>query len=136
MVEKLQKSRRYRLYPHGYSICLVFLKLFERIYSPLTAGLLQPYRPDSKLQHHKRTQLDRASIKRFKTTSMRFFMLSASKLPEQREQNPRHHSHNGIKRILSLANWRRAPFSARAGVQPEAQHMHTRAGWESQASAW
>jgi hypothetical protein len=28
----------------------VFLKLFERVYSPLTAGLLQPYRPDSKLQ--------------------------------------------------------------------------------------
>ena len=59
LVEKLQKSRRYRLYPHGYSICLVFLKLFERIYSPLSAGLLQPYRADSKLQHHKRTQLDR-----------------------------------------------------------------------------
>src|ERR1700746_448139 len=43
----------------GYSICLVFLKLFERVYSPLTAGLLQPYRPDSKLRDHKRTQLDR-----------------------------------------------------------------------------
>jgi hypothetical protein len=45
--------------PQGYSICLVFLKLFERVYSPLTAGSLQPYRPDSKLQDHKRTQLDR-----------------------------------------------------------------------------
>src|SRR6516165_3348531 len=43
----------------GYSICLVFLKLFERVYSPLTAGLLQPYRADSKLQDDKRTQLDR-----------------------------------------------------------------------------
>jgi hypothetical protein len=59
LVEKLPKSRRYRLCPQGYSICLVFLKLFERIYSPLAAGLLQPYRADSKLQHHKRTQLDR-----------------------------------------------------------------------------
>src|SRR3974377_2251732 len=59
LVKKLPKSRRYRLCPQGYSICLVFLKLFERIYSPLTAGLLQPYRPDSKLQDHKRTQLDR-----------------------------------------------------------------------------
>ena len=49
MVEKLPKSRRYRLWPQGYSICLVFLKLFERVYSPLTAGLLQPYRADSKL---------------------------------------------------------------------------------------
>ena len=59
LVEKLPKSRRYRLRPQGYSICLVFLKLFERVYSPLTAGLLQPYRPDSKLQDHRRTQLDR-----------------------------------------------------------------------------
>ena len=48
LVEKLQKSRRYRLCSQGYSICLLFLKLFERIYSPLTAGLLQPYRPDTK----------------------------------------------------------------------------------------
>ena len=37
----------------------MFLKLFERIYSPLAAGLLQPYRADAKLQHHKRTHLDR-----------------------------------------------------------------------------
>jgi len=37
----------------------VFLKLFERVYSPLAAGLLQPYRADSKLQDNKRTQLDR-----------------------------------------------------------------------------
>ena len=40
-------------------ICPEILKLFERVYSPLTAGLLQPYRADSKLQDHKRTQLDR-----------------------------------------------------------------------------
>ena len=59
LVEKVSKSRRYRLLPHGYSICLVFLKLFERIYAPLTAGLLQPLAGDSKLQHEKRTQLDR-----------------------------------------------------------------------------
>jgi hypothetical protein len=59
LVDKLPKSRCYRLNPQGYSICVVFLKLFERIYSPLTAGLLQPYRPDSKLLQHKRTELDR-----------------------------------------------------------------------------
>src|SRR5215831_7056315 len=59
LVEKLPKSRRYRLPPQGYSICLVFLKLFERVYAPLSAGLLQPYWADSKLQGNKRTQLDR-----------------------------------------------------------------------------
>jgi hypothetical protein len=59
LVEKVPHTRRYRLCPQGYSLCLVFLKLFERIYASLTAGLLQPYSPDSKLPPHKRTQLDR-----------------------------------------------------------------------------
>src|SRR5215469_5303775 len=59
LVEKIPKSRRYRLLPEGYSICLVFLKLFERIYAPLTAGLLQPFGGDSKLQQEKRSRLDR-----------------------------------------------------------------------------
>ena len=59
LVEKLPRSRRYRLLPHGYSICLVFLKLFERIYAPLAAGLLQPFAGDSQIHQQKRHQLDR-----------------------------------------------------------------------------
>ncbi|HVO63560.1 MAG TPA: hypothetical protein VMT53_21730 [Terriglobales bacterium] len=59
LVEKLPHSRRYRLLPNGNSICLIFLKLSERIYAPLTAGLLSPLSADGKLQHNKRTQLDR-----------------------------------------------------------------------------
>ena len=59
LVDKLPHSRRYRLSREGYSICLVFLKLFERIYAPLTAGLLQPFSGDTKLQQQKRTQLDK-----------------------------------------------------------------------------
>ena len=45
LVERVPHSRRYRLLPHGYSICLLFLKLFERVYAPLTAGLLDPSPP-------------------------------------------------------------------------------------------
>src|SRR5216683_7246391 len=56
---KVVKSRRHRLTKQGYSVCLVFLKLFERIYAPLTAGLLQPVKGDSTLQQQKRSQLDR-----------------------------------------------------------------------------
>jgi hypothetical protein len=59
LVEKLPHSRRYRLLSCGYSLCLIFLKLFERIYAPLTAGLLCPFRGDPKLQHQRRSQLDR-----------------------------------------------------------------------------
>jgi hypothetical protein len=59
LVEKLPHSRRYRLLPSGYSICLIFLKLFDRVYAPLTAGLLSPVRADVKLQSQRRSQLDR-----------------------------------------------------------------------------
>jgi hypothetical protein len=59
LVAKVPNSRRYQLLPHGYSICLVFLKLFERIYAPLTAGLLSPIKADTRLQSERRTQLDR-----------------------------------------------------------------------------
>ena len=59
LVEKLPHSRHYRLLPEGYSICLIFLKLFERIYAPLTAGLLSPVRADAKLSSQNRSQLDR-----------------------------------------------------------------------------
>ena len=59
LVEKVPRSRRYRLPREGYSICFVFLKLFERIYAPLTAGLLSPVSADSRLQQQRRSQLDR-----------------------------------------------------------------------------
>jgi hypothetical protein len=44
---KVAKNRRHRLTTEGYSMRLVFVKLFERIYAPLTAGLLQPVKADS-----------------------------------------------------------------------------------------
>jgi len=59
LVEKIPHSRRYRLLPNGYRICLVFLKLFERIYAPLTAGLLRPFPADNQLQNQRLSQLDR-----------------------------------------------------------------------------
>jgi len=58
LVERVPHSRRYRLLPHGYSICLLFLKLFERVYAPLTAGLLRPVMADARLAEEKRHRLD------------------------------------------------------------------------------
>ena len=43
LIAMLPNSRRYQLLPQGHSICLVFLKLFERVYAPLPAGLLSPH---------------------------------------------------------------------------------------------
>lgn len=59
LVHKLPRSRRYQLPPQGYSLCLVFLKLFERVYAPLTAGLLRPVPGDRKLRQQRQSQLDR-----------------------------------------------------------------------------
>ncbi len=59
LVEKIPHSRRYRLLPHGYQICLVFLKLYEKIYAPLTAGILQPFAADQSVPKEKITALDR-----------------------------------------------------------------------------
>jgi hypothetical protein len=42
LVEKLPRSHRYRLLAEGYSVCLIFLNLFDRVYAPLTAALLHP----------------------------------------------------------------------------------------------
>jgi hypothetical protein len=45
-----KNSRRYRLATKGYSICVLFLKLFEPIYAPLNAGLLQPFPGTTKVE--------------------------------------------------------------------------------------
>jgi len=59
LVEKVPHSRRYRLLPNGYRICLVFLKLFDKIYAPLAAGLLHPYRRDRTMSQERLNQLDK-----------------------------------------------------------------------------
>src|SRR5712692_2848906 len=59
LVERVPHSRLYRLLPQGYTICLIFLKLFERVYAPLTAGLLDPVAADARLAAEKRHRLDR-----------------------------------------------------------------------------
>jgi len=58
LLHRVPRTRRYLLTRQGYSICVVFLKLFERIYAPLTTGLLQSLASDNKLQRQRRTQLD------------------------------------------------------------------------------
>jgi len=59
LVQKLPRSRRYRLPAEGYSICLIFLKLFERVYAPLSSARLDPIPGDATLPPRKQTLLDR-----------------------------------------------------------------------------
>jgi len=59
LVRKVPRSRRYKLLPAGYRLCVAFLKLFEKIYAPLTAGLLAPFPGDSKPSILKIAHLDK-----------------------------------------------------------------------------
>jgi DNA-binding transcriptional ArsR family regulator len=59
LVEKLPRSRRYGLLQDGYRLSFVFLKLFERLYAPLTAGLLDPVGGDANPPDERISNLDR-----------------------------------------------------------------------------
>ena len=59
LVQRLGKSRRYRLTAQGYRICVVFLKLFEKLYAPLTSSILKPFKDDRRLDHPRTSPLDK-----------------------------------------------------------------------------
>ena len=59
LVRRLNKSRRYRLTADGYRICVVYLKLFEKLYAPLTSAILKPFTDDRRLVDSKACQLDK-----------------------------------------------------------------------------
>lgn len=59
LVEKLHHTRRYRLTTTGYRICVLFLKLWKKVYAPIVAGSFHPVAADSALPSPKTTPLDR-----------------------------------------------------------------------------
>ncbi len=59
LVQRLDKSRRYRLTPDGYRICVVYLKLFEKLYAPLTSSILKPFKADRRILNSKTSPLDK-----------------------------------------------------------------------------
>jgi len=59
LVQRLDRSRRYRLTPDGYRICVVYLKLFEKLYAPLTSSILKPFKDDRRILNSKTSPLDK-----------------------------------------------------------------------------
>ena len=59
LVERLAKSRRYRLTSEGYRICVVYLKLFEKLYAPITSAILIPVKEDRRLDDSRISPLDK-----------------------------------------------------------------------------
>jgi len=59
LVEKIPHSRKYRFLPNGYRVCVMYLKIFEKLYAPLTAGVLKPFAGDKQLAPKRVTRLDK-----------------------------------------------------------------------------
>ena len=98
LIVKVPRSRRYRLLSQGYSICLVFLKLFERIYAPLTAGVLSPVSGDVR---QARTPISARSplstrCRRSRCPRPRGRPQSCVNPTPKREQNSRYFLYNGL----------------------------------------
>jgi len=59
LVVKVPKTQTYRLTPQGFRICILFLKLFHRVYAPFSAAVLEPLAHDGLLPDERRCHLDR-----------------------------------------------------------------------------
>ena len=59
LVERVAGTQSYRLPSEGYRIAVLYLKLFHRIYAPLTAGIIEPVPWDDRLPQQRRALLDR-----------------------------------------------------------------------------
>jgi hypothetical protein len=59
LVERVAGTQSYRLPSEGYRIAVLYLKLFHRIYAPLTAGIIKPVPWDARVPPERRALLDR-----------------------------------------------------------------------------
>ena len=66
LVVKIPKTQTYCLTPQGFRICVLFLKLFHRVYAPFSAAAVQPILDDALLSDDRRCTLDQlyASVDR------------------------------------------------------------------------
>jgi hypothetical protein len=59
LVERVAGTQTYRLPATGYRLAVLYLKLFHKLYAPLTAGTLEPVAGDDRLPPERRALLDR-----------------------------------------------------------------------------
>src|SRR5262249_56444411 len=67
LVERVAGTQSYRLPAEGYRIAVLYLKLFHRIYAPLTAGIMEPVPWDDRVPPERRTLLDRLYVRAITT---------------------------------------------------------------------
>ena len=54
----MPRTQTYRLSAEGFRLCVLFLKLFKRVYGPLAAAALEPIALDVNLPDARRATLD------------------------------------------------------------------------------
>jgi len=59
LVLRLPSTQSYRLTTTGYRLAVLYLKLYHRLYAPLTAAIIEPYDPDNQILNKRRVKLDR-----------------------------------------------------------------------------
>lgn len=59
LVERVTGTQTYRVPDIGYRFAVLYLKLFHKVYAPLTAGTLAPIPSDERLPPERRAMLDR-----------------------------------------------------------------------------
>jgi hypothetical protein len=62
LVLKIHGTHTYQLTPNGFRLCVLHLKLFHKVYAPLTAAVWEPVPADARLPEEKRSELDRLYV--------------------------------------------------------------------------
>jgi hypothetical protein len=62
LVVRLSGTQSYQLTPDGYRVAILYLKLYQRLYAPLTAGICAPDPADQAVLSHRQTKLDRLYV--------------------------------------------------------------------------
>lgn len=62
LLTRLPKSQWYQLSDEGYRIAILYLKLYQRIYAPLTAAIRAPVPADNQVLTNRQTKLDRLYV--------------------------------------------------------------------------
>jgi hypothetical protein len=62
LVIRVPRTQSYQLTPEGYRLAFLYLKLYHRLYAPLTAALRDPVPADNQVLSHHQTKLDRLYV--------------------------------------------------------------------------
>jgi len=62
MIKRLPKTQSYQVTEQGYAIAILYLKIYQRLYAPLTAAIREPVPSDNQVLNNRQTRLDRLYV--------------------------------------------------------------------------